>query len=194
MKNKLSFSLRRFNDFLTGIAVLLGVYILLMPLLPQFTFWVTAQTGVNAVKSIESKADPANFPDKSTLVIPKLNLETQIYEGESAKTLALGVWRRPQTSTPDIGGNTVLAGHRFAYREKTPFYHLDKMSQGDEIIVYWDKARYSYKVTAIKEVKPTAVEIEADTDEPLLTLYTCTPLWTSERRLVVQAQLMETAP
>ena len=36
-------------------------------------------------------------------------------------------------------------------------------------------------------VEKTAVEIESPTEDDILTLYTCTPLWSSSKRLVVQA-------
>jgi len=48
-----------------------------------------------------------------------------------------------------------------------------------------------YTVDRIKQVTATAVEIEAPTARPTLTLYTCTPLWNPKDRLVVTATLQE---
>ena len=39
-------------------------------------------------------------------------------------------------------------------------------------------------------VDPTQIEIEAPTDDPILTLYTCTPVWTAAQRLIVRSKLV----
>jgi sortase A len=124
------------------------------------------------------------------LIIPALNMREDIHEGD-IRALRLGVWRLPHTSTPDAGGNTVLVGHRFTYRGEAVFYHLDKVHEGDPLTLHWHGKIYTYKVAAIKTVPPTEVSIEANTDQPLLTIYTCTPLWTAKNRLVIQARPVE---
>jgi LPXTG-site transpeptidase (sortase) family protein len=108
-----------------------------------------------------------------------------------AFALHFGVWHLPGTGNPATGGNTVLAGHRFTYHDPAVFYHLDKVKTGDPIIMYWNHKKYTYKVTTILTVPPTEVSVQAPTKEPLLTIYTCTPLWTSKYRLVLQAKPVE---
>lgn len=116
-------------------------------------------------------------------------MQEQVYEGQTEAALRNGVWHRPKTSTPEKGSNTVLAGHRFTYSDPAVFYHLDKVKLHDEIILYWNKQKYIYQVTQIKEVSPTAIETENPTVRDTLTLYTCAPLWTSKNRMVVIANL-----
>jgi sortase A len=125
------------------------------------------------------------------IAIPSIGVNGVIYEGQTASTLNNGIWRRPNTSTPDKGGNTVLTAHRFMY-ESGPitFYHLDKVKIGDKIYTLWNNKRYEYEVFEIEEVLPTQIEVEVNTKNPILTLYTCTPLWTAEKRLVVKAKLL----
>lgn len=193
---RINFSFKKLNDFLTVVAVAIVFYILLAPLLPQISFWIKKGTQ-DVVRVDSNNTSPANaeekeqIPKANTLVIPKMYLREEIHEGVYADTLSKGVWRRPHTSAPDIGGNTVLAGHRFMYSNQAVFYHLDKITVGDQVVIYWDGAKYEYHVVRIYEVDPTAVEIENDTNEPRLTIYTCTPLWTVQKRLVIQAALME---
>lgn len=193
---RINIGLKKVNDFLTVAAIAMVFYILLAPLLPQISFWIKQRT--QEVVSIDSNntlsansAENEQIPKENTLVIPSLYLREVIHEGMYANTLSKGVWRRPHTSAPDIGGNTVLAGHRFMYSDQAVFYHLDKITVGDQLVIYWDGAKYEYHVVRIYEVDPTAVEIENDTNEPRLTIYTCTPLWTVEKRLVIQATLTE---
>ena len=71
-------------------------------------------------------------------------------------------------------------------------YHLDKLKVGNTIEVFWAGQRYAYVVDAILITPPTAVEIEQPTSQPTLTIYTCTPLFTVDKRLVVRAHLADT--
>lgn len=145
---------------------------------------------VNSLKIHLNALKP--IPKENTLVIPKIGVDTQIHEGESISTLNKGIWHRPKTSSPDLGGNTVLAGHRYLYTEgPNTFYNLDKLVVGDKIIIFWKGKEYDYEIVETKVVPPTAIEIEDNTKDPLLTIYTCTPLFTSTDRLVVLAKLLK---
>lgn len=135
------------------------------------------------------KVDSISVPDKNTLIIPKIGVTQDILEGDSVTTVDKGPWRRPASSTPDNGSNTVIAGHRFSYSGGGVFYNLDKVSLGDQIIMFWDGKIYEYRVTDKLEVTPEQVSIEAPTNESVLTLYTCAPLLTAKNRLVIRARL-----
>ncbi|MET1033370.1 MAG: class E sortase, partial [Candidatus Saccharimonadales bacterium] len=120
--------------------------------------------------------------------IPSLLLDQRINEGNDASTLAKGLWRRPQTSTPASGGNTVIVGHRLTYSNpRGTLYHLDKVQTGDSIGITWAGKNYAYTVREVKVVTAAAIEIEEPTTKPQLTIYTCTPLWLPRDRLVVIA-------
>jgi len=104
--------------------------------------------------------------------------------------LKAGIWRWPDSSTPDKGGNTVFLAHRFSYTgPHGAFYYLDKLKPGDEIGVIWNNKTYTYKVASSREVPPTETSIEDNTTDARLTLFTCTPLWNPKDRLVVVAEL-----
>lgn len=184
--------LKAVNDGLTLVVALMAIYLLLSPFQPAITFWGKQHTGtVKALSNTisQKQAKHAPYPADDRLVVPAMALDEQIYEGDSASILNKGLWRRPRTSTPDNGGNTVIVGHRFTYHNSAVFYDLDKVKVGDTIAVYWNQKRYSYTVDSIFIVTPDQVTIEANSGKPMLTLYTCTPLWTSKLRLVVQANL-----
>lgn len=190
IEDKPSSRLCRINDGLSILVVLLSLYILLWPLLPKILWW-TGQTSVTNASPVESpvvKKD-APIPDKNTLAIPKLKMSELVNEGPTIAALRNGVWRRPNTSTPDRGGNTVMVGHRFTYSGQAVFYYLDKLKVGDKITLYWQKKPYYYEVKETKVVPATELSVEANTKEPTLTLYTCTPLWSFKERLVVVAKL-----
>lgn len=190
---------RQLNNILAGIAVLLGLYIAFSPFAPNLSLILSSifdssngysYQGELASLSGESGGDDP-IPEENTLVIPEIFLNETVLEGDSISVIEDGkVWRRPNTSTPDNGGNTVIIGHRWSYNDPATFYHLDKMEIGDKFSVYWNMEEYVYEVTETKVVPATEVSIEEQTEDARLTLYTCTPLWTASERLVVVSKLI----
>jgi len=138
-------------------------------------------------------ARPSDQIQTNLLVIPKIGVKIPIIEGTTESVLNRGAWRLPETSTPDQGSNTVITGHRWLYRppsEKT-FYLLDKLEIGDSFIIYWLGERYDYKVSSTEIVLPTQVIVINPTKDPIVTLITCTPLFSTEKRLIVRGGLVE---
>lgn len=139
--------------------------------------------------SPETNSDIQKFT--SRIQIPSIQVDMPIVAGErdSRKALARGAWLIPGTSTPDQGGNTVISAHRFLYKTgaKT-FYHLDKLKNGDSIVIEWDGLVKRYEVVEKKIVAATEVSILNQTQEEILTLFTCDPVFSTKNRLVVVAK------
>lgn len=182
----------RFNQIISATIVIICVYVLLTPLLPELGYQDLAPE-LQAALVDQARAEtilgsPAEEPTGNRLVIPKIGVSGEVHEGYSVFTLNSGIWRRPHSSTPDKGSNTVFVAHRYDYgNDDRSFYHLPKLEEGDEIYVFWDEVEYHYTVVETSIVESTEVEIEDPTEEDILTLYTCTPLWTSINRFVVKA-------
>lgn len=182
-------TLKRFNDGLSIVILLLAFYIFLLPVLPQAQWWVRHSAPLISRPVQQKVSKPAAVPADDRLVVPALGMDEHIYGGQSIYALHFGVWIRPNGSTPDKGGNTVMVGHRFTYTNpRGVFYYLDKLKPGDQIAVYWQKKAYIYEVHDISEVLPSDAAVEAPTSDNRLTLYTCTPLWSLKDRLVVVAE------
>lgn len=191
--------LKRTNNVLLVLVILTNLYVIFIPFLPQLLFAVNSQGGQRE-KLEQQLSAPAgtpptggqSAPQGNRVIIPSMLLDTPIVEGKNMyKALDEGVWRWPQGSTPDKGGNTVILAHRFTYTQpKGLFYFLDKVKPGDTVGMAWDGKTYVYKVTGTKVVKPTQTEILSPTAKPTLTMYTCTPLWLPKDRLVVTAELV----
>ncbi len=181
--------------------ITVGVAILLIPFTPWIRYWLlrpeprypypTKLAGTAVLPTVPDVTRNV-VPEDNRLVIPKIGVDYEIVEGPDEKSLNRGIWRIPQTSTPDQGGNTVLTGHRFRYLSgpKT-LYLLDQMKIGDIIIVYWRGKEYDYRVAERRIVNPDAVEILDNTPSPKLTVFTCTPLFSTKQRLVLFAELIE---
>ena len=186
-------TLKRFNDGLSIVILLLAFYIFLLPVLPQVGWWAKHSAPLISRPAQQKVNKPASIPADNRLVIPALGLDEHIYGGQSMYALHFGVWLRPNGSTPDKGSNTVMVGHRFTYTNpRGVFYYLDKLKPGDQIAIYWQKKPYIYEVHDISEVLPSDAAVEAPSDGNRLTLYTCTPLWSLKDRLVVVAERINT--
>lgn len=194
-------NLRRVNNLLTPLVISIGLYITLIPFLPHIQLWLEGirdETGgykyigqLAATSDEEIDQEKLKSPPKGNrLVIPGIHIDDEIIIGESPNNVHLGVWHRPLTSTPDKGGNTVLVGHRFSYNDPATFYHLDKVDVGHKLAVWWQGTEYVYEVFEDVVVPASAVEIEQNTDDSIVTIYTCTPLWTAQDRLVIKARLI----
>lgn len=195
-KDTIKLAVRFLKKAFLIIVLVVGLYLVLMPILPQI-FYYFRQIGGYEVYDRHLTDTSFTLSDASTdekpgnwVIIPKIGVETPIIEGETEDALDEGAWHRPDTGSPDRGGNTVITGHRFKYLppNNLTFYHLDKLEKGDQIIVSWEGIEYYYVTSEVFVVEPDRVDIEADTAQPRLTLYTCTPLWTAEKRLVVVAE------
>lgn len=167
--------------------LLVGTLVLIvLPFLPTLQFQVHIlglKAGTAAVD-----ASSAMHTDGHWLVIPEIGLDTPILEGSSEDTVDRGVWRKPDSTVPGQKGNTVLLGHRYAYTEKAnTFYFLDKVNVGDSFHIDWDGRQLTYRVIETKTVEADDLSIEASTTQPMITMYTCTPLLTGSKRLVVRA-------
>lgn len=179
------------NNVLASVVFVLAFFIIFSPFLPEIQLAVSNSITPDGLKVISGGKPllPVPAPEKNTLVIADIGVHGIIYEGDKVETMNKGIWRRPHSSDPTRGGNTVLVAHRYLYTSgPDTFYHLPKVDIGKHIILYWNGKKYEYKVFETKVVDPDEVEIEKDTLEPTLTLYTCTPLWTSAKRFVVRAK------
>ena len=187
--------MKKFNNFLSLVVIVLGLYIAVTPFLPQLEFWFrdtnpehTAPYGGNLAKS--SGSSTTNPPPKENrIVIPSISLNEPILESSNINVITNGgTWRRPSSATPKDNNNTVIVGHRYYGNNISTFYNLDKVKVGQLLAVYWEGQEFLYEVTETKVVTPSTVDIEAPTSERQLTLYTCTPIWTARNRLVVIAK------
>lgn len=128
----------------------------------------------------------------TTLSIEALNIEGEIIQGESSLTMNDGFWHFPTSVFPGERGNTVIIGHRFLHLppRKDTLFNLEDIKIGEKIIISQSgNNNLTYVVVEIKEVEPNDLSVIQESQDHRLTLITCTPLWTSEKRLVVIAKL-----
>ena len=183
------------NYTIYGIAivmVLAGLYMLCTAMYPLVHFGLINQANSSTTRLIKQTAGEIT---DNRLYIPKIDINLPYSTGD-ARTMENGAWWRvPENGNPEDGGNFVLSAHRFIMGitpeqtlRKSPFYNIDKLAVDDQIIIDYSGRRYTYKISQIFSVKPEAIEIENRTDEPQLTLYSCTLGGASDGREVIIAK------
>lgn len=144
----------------------------------------------------------ANYSERAdSIVIGKLNIEVPLVfasgtsPNELNSALNQGVVFYPGSALPGQTGEVFLTGHSSVYPwNKTPygqvFTLLDKLETGDVISLVYNHRQYDYQITD-KEILPASQVKISDSAEPRLTLFTCWPIGTSFKRLLVRGGLIK---
>jgi sortase A len=123
-----------------------------------------------------------------------------VIEGTRRDVLTLGVGHYVGTAGPGQVGNFAVAGHRTTYGR--PFHDVDRLRDGDRVVVETATEVFVYEVTSREVVGPRDVEVIApvpgEPGEPptraLLTMTSCHPRYAATQRFVVHGTLVETVP
>jgi LPXTG-site transpeptidase (sortase) family protein len=169
----------------------------------RLTYWwesifgaeIYQQTEVDGL-GITSEVIPAD----NRLVIPKIAVNAPLLfpattePDELLEELEHGVIHYPGTSMPGQEGNAFVTGHSSNYawsrgNYKSVFALLDQLDIGDEIVVFFEKHKYVYRVSEHRTVAASDTSVFDPSDDTRLTLMTCWPVGTVARRLIVTAQL-----
>ena len=148
-------------------------------------------------------------PALTNIIIPKINVDAPVdYNAAPDQPSQLAAMKNGlayfgiagANSKPGQVGNTPVAGHSSndvleSGSYKFIFAQLEKVEVGDIVYANYQGTRYTYTVTKKEVVLPTEVSrLVYATDKPLLTLITCTPLGTAQKRLLVTAEQVNPSP
>lgn len=136
------------------------------------------------------------------IVVPKIRANSKIvaevnpYDSKVYQlALTEGVAHAKGTVFPGEVGNMFLFSHSAvnfyeANRYNSIFYLLDKMEKGDEIYLYYQGEKFTYRVTDKKIVLASDIKYLSGNDtKKVITLMTCWPAGTSWKRLLVLGEL-----
>jgi sortase A len=152
-----------------------------VPLLP----FALSTFGGNNFKKSEVLAESKK--SENLLVMGRIGIEIPLIKSDDERALNNGAWIYPGASTPGLGANTVIFGHRFKYLPplSDTFYSLSAAKIGDEFFLSWEGKIYNYRVVQIKSIEANDFSVMAQGGGERVTLITCTPLFSSRQRLVV---------
>lgn len=123
-----------------------------------------------------------------------------VLEGTERSVLREGIGHYTKTVGPGEVGNFAIAAHRNTYG--AAFGRLDELKPGDPVVVETRDSWFIYRVQRSIVVLPTKTDVtlpvpekpSAEPTEKLITMTTCTPKFTAEKRLIVFGKLSETIP
>ncbi len=135
------------------------------------------------------------------LAIPAIDTRHMVVEGVGTGELRMGPghypacrpgFERPLCTEfdevfPGEKGRVVVSGHRTTYG--APFWGLDKLKDGDDILIEAKWGNFVYEVTDLEIVRPDSLAIAVPSDEAELVLTTCHPKYSAAQRLIVFARL-----
>lgn len=131
---------------------------------------------------------PARGEVLAKLEIPSIALDKIVVEGVNPDDLKKGPGHFPETPLPGQFGNAAIAGHRTTYGE--PFFDIDQIQMGDDLVVTVPWGRFVYVVDNITIVGADDYALVIPTVDPTrarLTLTSCHPKYSAKQRYVVQA-------
>jgi sortase A len=157
-------------------------------------------------------SDPPLGSGIAILRIPRLGPKYVfvIVQGTSTADLIKGPGHYPGTAMPGQVGNFAVAGHRTTYEH--PFYSINRLKQGDPIVLETRTRWLTYTVQNIpgtaaryqEIVSPSDIAVAyAVPDQPdaslaptqrVLTFTSCNPRYSAAQRIVVHALLTDSQP
>lgn len=123
--------------------------------------------------------------------IPKIKVQAAVIDGTTQRHLKKGPGLYEISPLPDDEeGNVLVAGHRTTYGAW--FRHVDKLKEGDDILLKFNGLEYLYKVERVFIVEKNDWSVTEPTGYPALTLTACHPLGSARQRIVVRGRLEDT--
>lgn len=132
------------------------------------------------------------------LKIPKISVSVPVVpnvDGANQKAydqaLNGGVAHFKGTALPDSGSNIFIFGHSSSVlgtgKYDKVFASLNKLANGDEVSLLFNGKEYRYTVFEKKTIAANDTSVLAPTQKEQLTLMTCWPVGTADKRLVIKA-------
>lgn len=160
-----------------------------LPGVPILDPWLTQANGPPESEAYQAYLAQLNaFDTMARVRVPSVNIDLPIHHGTTDGALATGAGHLYGTALPVGGSNThaVMTSHT-AFSNATLFDHLDKVTEGDLILIDVYGETLAYQVDQLKVVLPTEIgDLRAQPGQDQLTLFTCTPYAVNTHRLLVR--------
>jgi sortase A len=159
--------------------------------------WSAAPRGQQSRRVIRAPEKPVAAGKAFAIIrIPKIGVEQVLVEGTSRSNLRKGPGRISTSKMPGQAGAFAISGHRTTYG--APFFHLDRLKRGDQILIQTKNATYVYTVSRTRIVLPTETSVLRSVRgpdgklKPTIVVTTCHPRFSAKERLIVFGDLTDT--
>jgi sortase A len=151
------------------------------------------EISIPSVQSLEYELVPTKVTELATrIVIPVIGVDASIVRGDGWEQLKKGVGHHIGSANPGEDSNMVLSAHNDIYGEI--FRYLDRLTPGDQVVVYTHQRTYTYLVSETQIVNPDHTEVLKPTNHSIVTLISCYPYLINNKRIVVTALLASEDP
>lgn len=141
---------------------------------------ISVDTNKKILKDVKINLETKNlesYPEYGTkygkIKIPSLEIDLELYYGETLEILSYGVGHSSGSYFPGEGGSVVCMGHN----TRGMLRKLPEIENGAEIIIETTYGIYTYKVYETKIVHQTQLdEVPLQREKEILMLYTCYPV------------------
>ena len=172
----------------------------------QRSFAATTSAGTKEprIQGPPNSFDPGVGEPTFRLQIPKIDLDLIVVEGVEGEQLKKGPGHYPECDDsfeppfctdfpeafPGEKGRVIVSGHRTTYG--APFWDLDKLAKGDEIITEtkWGTFRYEVTGSEVVDDQDTSITVQVRSKRELV-LTTCNPRFSAAQRLIVYSELVD---
>lgn len=158
---------------------------------PKYKVCISCFLTTSASDSIDPKIKEFGLRiDKIDVLAPVIKnvdgSDKKIYN----KALRSGLAHLSGTALPGESANIFIFGHssdEVAGDYSKIFARLNDLEKSDEIVVYYENNEHKYRVENKKIVKADNVSVLEQGKKEILTLMTCWPIGTSDKRLIIVA-------
>lgn len=161
--------------------------------------------------SIEKNPGRKLYPEQNTIadipvtgqnriIIPSIDVDVPIEMSPSLedddiiKTLNFGAAVYPNGVLPGRLGNTFIAAHSTGVawhgKYRFAFLRINELEPGNLLYLDFNGTRYIYEMTDRDIITPTPdYRIESGRPVPTMSLMACWPLWSTQKRMIINAEL-----
>ena len=195
---------KKMVPILAGLAVTLTILFLQynrMIFAPIAAYVSPGEAPAEEITAVDPTVTLTRVSSETRLIIPKLNVDVPLNFGVSLDGVMDAMNRgvvhyriNGASAYPGEVGNFVVMGHSAgdiysSNQYKFIFSGLERLEVGDIMYVHYNSIRYTYRMVGSEIIWPTEVsKLVIDTDKPMMTLVTCWPLGTSQKRLLISAE------
>lgn len=167
------------------ITIVLGIAIAAIPFIIRYGERTRTEQYVKVFEEEPDESEETSSSEKKDsllleegvvgiIEIPCLNLKYPIFEGAGAEQLNEGIGHMETTASLCEKGNCVLAGHNGS-RRGVYFTNLCNIEAGAVVkITNKNKEVHEYTIAEMRVVNPYDCWVTEESEEELLTLFTCT--------------------
>ena len=140
-------------------------------------------------ENVNNEIERQNYKRGEMIIeIPSIDVKAAIMEGTTRELLKQGPGLYEVSPLPSKDVNNVcIAGHRTTYGAW--FRNVDKLKEGDHIILSFSEKKYVYKVEKVFVVEKNDWSVTNLTGYSSITLTSCHPVGSSKQRIIVRGKL-----